>query len=356
MATKAERLPSGSYRSRAEYKDIHGTRRFKSFTVAPIAGDWRAAAKKAEMLARQFELQHPADTLSVLQAVQRYVANRSSVCSPSTLRAYQSIIKTHLAPFEFVQCCDISSSDIQSFINRLSAAHSPKTTRNVSALLLGALAESFPDRRFAVSLPRKRAVERHIPQTEDVQLLLRESSGELRLLIALAAMATLRLGEACGLRVEDVDPQTSTIHVRGSLVHTPDGVWLWKDHPKTASSVRSIPVSPELVSELVASQATSGLIFSKNPHAYGLQFIRLRSRLGLKCRFHDLRHYSASVMELLGIPSAYQQSRGGWSSDAVLKSTYQHAFSKEAERFAAQTNRFMSSSFGDLVRGTNVAH
>ena len=39
-------------------------------------------------------------------------------------------------------------------------------------------------------------------------------------------------------------------------------------------------------------------------------------------RFHDLRHYNASIQHALGIPDAYLMQSGGRENDSVLKSVF----------------------------------
>ena len=352
MATKATRLPSGSYRARAEYRE-DGRRKFKSFTVSlkNYGGDWRAAARQAELLARQWESLHPADevVLTVPEAVAAYIDNRSAICSPSTIRGYRSMEKRIREGWQGVECRDVTQQRIQSYINSIASGHTPKTTRNIGALLLSSLREAMPEKHFTVSFPRHRAVERHIPTDADVRALLAAGDAEMRLLISLAAVATLRLGEACALRYEDIDREHSCIRIRGVIVHDASGVWSYKDHPKTAASSRVI-ILPQEVLRMLGDG--SGFIFQSTPAAYGIRFQKLRDRLGLRCRFHDLRHYSASIMAAIGIPSVYAQERGGWSSDAVLRSVYQNPLLDQSVAFAAKTNEYFSEA---LFRGTNVA-
>ena len=65
-------------------------------------------------------------------------------------------------------------------------------------------------------------------------------------------------------------------------------------------------------------------------------FVRAIEAAGLPhMRFHDLRHLSASVLVSLGIPNLYSRERGGWSTDSILESVYQHTFS--ADRAAVDT-------------------
>ena len=76
-----------------------------------------------------------------------------------------------------------------------------------------------------------------------------------------------------------------------------------------------------------------------------VRFIRLRDSLGLKCRFHDLRHYAASIMHSIGIPDQYIMERGGWSSDAILKSVYRNVLKDKNNEFTDKTNEYFKNKF-----------
>ena len=49
-------------------------------------------------------------------------------------------------------------------------------------------------------------------------------------------------------------------------------------------------------------------------------------------RFHDFRHYSASIMHAIGIPDQYIMARGGWKTDTVLKAVYRKCDSTMSKR------------------------
>ena len=55
-------------------------------------------------------------------------------------------------------------------------------------------------------------------------------------------------------------------------------------------------------------------------------------------RFHDLRHYCASIQHAIGIPDAYIMQRGGWGSDGVLKEVYRHAMSDKENEMNTKAN------------------
>jgi len=51
-------------------------------------------------------------------------------------------------------------------------------------------------------------------------------------------------------------------------------------------------------------------------------------------RFHDLRHYSASIMHAIGIPDQYIMRYRGWGSNAVLKAIYRNTPDDYQQNFA----------------------
>lgn len=76
-----------------------------------------------------------------------------------------------------------------------------------------------------------------------------------------------------------------------------------------------------------------------NPNELTQRFINAIDRLQIpKFRFHDLRHYSASVMHAIGVPDVYIMQRGGWSSDYTLKNIYRGSMDDFQKKFTDITN------------------
>lgn len=73
---------------------------------------------------------------------------------------------------------------------------------------------------------------------------------------------------------------------------------------------------------------------------------KLCAESGFTLTFHQMRHLNASVMLMLGIPDKYAMERGGWSSNGVLKSVYQHTFSEERRHVDERIDGY----FNDLLR------
>lgn len=94
MAT-AKKLPSGSWRTQAK-KTINGKKVVKSFTVHPkeCGGDSRKAKAFSELAAREWQIgEEEKETLgmTVSQALDSYIEDRTAVLSPSTILVYQQM-------------------------------------------------------------------------------------------------------------------------------------------------------------------------------------------------------------------------------------------------------------------------
>ena len=105
--------------------------------------------------------------------------------------------------------------------------------------------------------------------------------------------------------------------------------WVLKE-PKTFSSNRTIEL-PHFVIEKMSG--ISGQIIKVHPDALSERFRRAIRSSGLqKFRFHDLRHYSASILHAIGVPDQYIMQRGGWASDHVMKAVYRNTIDEETTK------------------------
>ena len=69
-------------------------------------------------------------------------------------------------------------------------------------------------------------------------------------------------------------------------------------------------------------------------------------------RFHDLRHYSASIQHALGIPDAYIMQAGGWGDDRVLKDVYRHTFEESEKKMGNIAINYFDSMQHNIKRNT----
>lgn len=315
MAT-AKQNKNGTWSIRVyAYTDEHGTTHTKMFT----------AGKKSEVLsmARAFEMERERlskNNLTVKEALERYISSREKTLSPSTIRAYKINVRNHFEEIGRIRVNNLDSDIIQDWIDDLSDDHSPKTVRNVYGLLRSAVLAVRPLLVMNVKLPTRERPDLYTPTNDDIALLLQRSDGDLHLAIGLAAFATLRRGEICALHRSDL--VGSDLTVRAAVVADQDG-HLVRKSPKTYSSYRTITLPDFLVEEIKTKEDQ---LVDLTPSQLSDRFASLVKRCGLPhIRFHDLRHYSASMMHAAGIPDQYIMQRGGWSSDHVMKRVYINA-------------------------------
>lgn len=327
---KIEKLPSGRYRMRVYDGKA---KKSKSFTadskkeVKQMAAEWMAGVMPS------------GSDITVADAIERYISSRSAVLSPSTIRGYRKLQHLYYEAVADYAAGSVGADTVQRWINDLSRTQSPKSIRNIYALFSSAVSAACSGRSFAVSLPQKKPVERHIPTDDAVKALIADASGDLRKAILLASIGTLRRGECCALTYADISG--NTIHISKDMVEGASGGWVIKDTPKNSSSDRYIEF-PEAVIKELGSGGGNERIIQLNPNMLSQRFSRLRDKHGLSCRFHDLRHYAASIMHAIGIPDQYIMERGGWSSDAILKSVYRNVLDDKRKEFSDRVNGYLS--------------
>ena len=119
--------------------------------------------------------------------------------------------------------------------------------------------------------------------------------------------------------------------MRNTLINV-DGQHIEKRSTKTIESTRQIRLPARILDLIAVLPEEQEYLTTIKDHALYMRFSRLLERHGIEhISFHDLRHMSASIMLALGIPDKYAMERGGWSTPNVMKSVYQHTFSKERQ-------------------------
>lgn len=335
----AHRLPSGNWRVKATVgKSPEGKRIEKSFT-APTR-------REAEFMAAQFLAdQSPTRDcdLTLGQAIDNYIASKDAVLSPSTIAGYKRIRKNWIGTLEFVKLKDLTSTHVQKAVNNLARDHSPKTVRNFFGLISTSYSTYFPDRKLSVTLPQKKHIEMIIPTAEELNILLdavQDTPDELPIL--LAAFCGLRRSEIAALDLtKDIDYQNDRISITKAIVQDADGIEVEKG-TKAYASNRVIDAPPYVVDKLREAR-DSGLIHPISLTSFSSRFSKIVRRLDLPhFRFHDLRHYYASVMLRLGVPDKYAMKRMGHSTPNMLKTVYQHIMQDKDDEISATINGYFS--------------
>jgi integrase len=327
---KARKLPSGNYRTLVyDFTDEKGKRHYKSFTAS--------TKKEAEYLAAKFSISKKSTVnqeysdLTLEEAILRYCETKSNILSPSTIMGYKAMLRTSYETIKAFQLEQINQEVIQIWANEYSLSHSPKTVRNAHGLLSSVFSVYKPDFALRTTLPKKCKYKAYVPNDKEVEILMRtHKANDNGMLIAscLSAFGTLRRSELCALTIDDV--QGNSIHVCKAMVMTEHRNFVVKDMTKNISSNRIIEL-PEFIIKMFPN---SGNIVPYTPAQITLHHYRALTKIDIPYfRFHDLRHYAASIMHALGIPDQYIMQTGGWSSDTTLKNIYRGTIDDYSKKF-----------------------
>ena len=114
--------------------------------------------------------------------------------------------------------------------------------------------------------------------------------------------------------------------------------WEREKGAKSFKGYRTIPMPPR-IAELLA-EADEGHVIKISAAAITYRFHRLMDKRNMRhIRFHDLRHYYASVMLSMGMPGGYAMDFMGHSSPGMLKK-YQHIMDKERGIWSDKLSEF----------------
>lgn len=339
MAT-AKKQPSGAWKVRVySHTDKDGKKHYKAFTAPTKTEAERQASEFGDITDRA----HRKD-LTVAEALKRYADAKEHVLSPKTHSNYVYMAGRYYGSIAHKKIRRLDNEDIQVFVSELAGKYSPRTVEAVYTFLRSAINLYLPGKKFhGIVLPKKARKRRTAPPSEQIRALFDAADGELKIAIALAAFGSMRRGEICALCYGDI--HDNTIHIERDMVINHDGEWVIKDIPKTSDSIRDV-LLPEEVIKLIGSGDPKERIIDKTPNAITCAFVRLRNKLGIQIRFHDLRHYFASIGAVLGIPDIYLASFGGWGkSSTVMKEVYQNQLEEETTKYASA----MAEYFRHLV-------
>ena len=342
---KAKKLPSGNWRARVYVgKDANGKRIYESVTASTKKeAEYQAAA------VRMNKAEQKAGKISFHDACRQFIDSRSNVISPNTLVEYTRMAEKDLSPLHRIYVCDITPATIQAFINSYAADHSPKTVRNLHGFICSVLSTAAPDLKLKTMLPQKRKTEIAIPTEQNIQAAVAGADDEMKAAILLASQLGMRRGEICALTWADVE--NNQISISKSLAKNVDKKWVVKP-PKTTAGTRIIPSTPAVDHALSVlrkpSSKKTDRIFSKSPDAISRKWERMCDACGFDCRFHDLRHYNASVMLALGVPDKYAMARMGHATTNMLKTVYQHLQEDKNRAFNDKINAFFDEMHHEM--------
>lgn len=175
----------------------------------------------------------------------------------------------------------------------------------------------------------------------------------------------IRRSELCGLRWQDFDPATASIAVVRSVHVLPRGR-IEVRSPKTHRGRRRVDLDPQLCADLLDYRAQcqgwaidqgrpwseSSYVFARHdgtpcrPHTLTQLWDRTVTKLGIRCRLHDLRHTAASLMLALGADAKFISVHLGHASAAFTMDVYAHLLPNRGAEVARSLGRLLNGPGG----------
>lgn len=339
---RAKKLPSGSWRVRVfDFTDSTGKQHYKSFTSSDQSPKGKI---KAERMASEYLLNKETskrDKITLSEAWDCYVNSRSNVLSPATVREYQQTKKNAFLPLMNKDIYEITQEDVQICVNEMSEHNSPKTVRNKHGMLSAIFKMYRPEFVLRTHLPQKQRPNLHIPTEEEFKKVLayaKEHDHDMYIAILLGALAPMRRSEICGLRMSDIDGDT--IHIQRAVVIDSNRNLVEKT-TKTIAGDRFVTMPRFVIDQI---RPFNDRVISLSPTQITDRFEHIIKACDVShFRFHDLRHYGASLLHSMNVPDSYIMERGGWGNASSLTNIYRHALSDKSIQISNQINSYFAT-------------
>jgi integrase len=292
--------------------------------------------------------------------------------SPNTARGYRSKIDQYLLPaLGDIRLRKVSAHQLDAFYRELRARGGKRgrplavnTVRGVHRIVHRAFEQAVRWGWLArnpaslASPPRGQPALSEIPEPTQIMAVLAlagQKNRDLADIAHLAVMTGARRSELCGLQWGDLDLESGSGRIVRSIADTPE---LEIKVPKTMRSKRTVALDPATVEMLRTRKLRAGevalacgvklkptaYVFSDDPDGarplrplvLSGRWRRLADAAGVKCRFHDLRHFTASQLIGAGVAVTTVAERLGHASTKMTVDVYGHPV-RDADRHAAET-------------------
>lgn len=331
IVPKAKKLPSGNWfiNLRLGGQNIPITESTERRCIQ------QAQYIKAEYLAgKRMDAAQKKSESTLTQAIDKYIASKQNILSPSTICGYRAIQKNYFQSLMSRPVSKITESVAQSAVNNERKLHAAKTISNAWRFIATVIHEETGV-RIEVSLPQIIRKDIKFLDPDQIKVFTKAVAGTDVEIAALLALCSLRRSELLALQWDDVDLKAATATVRAAMVQDESHKYVLKEETKNQSSRRIVPLMPQLVDALKNAPRTSSHVVTLSSHVVYDRINRVCKANGLpEVGVHGLRHSFASLAYSLGMSEKITMEIGGWSDDATMKKIYTHI--ARADRLKAE--------------------
>ena len=299
---------------------------------------------KAEHRAGKRRIEHDNASITLSDAIDKYISRRSNVLSPLTIRSYRIIQNNR---FQSVMDRPLKSiRDWQRVVNAEAKTCAPKTLKNAWGFVRSVVHEATGEYPPEVKLPQVVAGNRAFLTPEQITVFVSAVKDTHYAIPALLALSSLRISEIQALQWEDIPLNPKFIHVQGAVVLDENNAKVRKNTNKNVSSTRNVPVMiPELSAAIKRDRKTNGPVMdmAQNSLRYGVRKICRENDLP-DVGIHGLRHSFASLAYHLQIPERIAMEIGGWSDTQTMQKIYTHIAQSDISRYQTEMMDFFKNA------------
>ncbi|HAT1993768.1 site-specific integrase [Fluoribacter dumoffii] len=265
---------------------------------------------------RAYIFGHVKSKITIGELLREFLEEAKSTKEASTFRGYKRVCDGHLFPmFDTVKIQDLQPAILRKWIRNLNCT--TKTVANILIPLRAVIEQALVDQYIKENPLNSIIVDKLLNKetkksdykpdpfsVDEINLILNNSEGQVRLLFQFAFFTGLRVSELIGLRWEDVDFQNQIIHVEETIVAKE------AKGPKTEAGVRDVLLLPPALEALEQQKqytfSLKGRVFH-NPQTNKpwetsqqirrTQWMHILKRAGIRYRnTYQTRHTYASMM------------------------------------------------------------
>ena len=285
--------------------------------------------------------------LTLSQAIDAYIAERSNTLSPSTVRGYRIIQRTRFQSTMPRVLSRISPSEWRGIVNDELGIVSRKTVKNAWAFIKSVLSAQGidVDNAVKVSQPRKKRDANWL-EPDEIKKFVAAAADDPLCVPMLLALMSMRISEIDALRWENIPPHPEFIRTSGVRIMDEHHHWVTLAEHKTIESDRSVPLLiPELRAAIERDRKPSGKLLDIHQNTLRSAVERTCARAGVKrVTVHQLRHSFASLSAHLRIPAEISMEIGGWNNDKIMKEIYTHIARSDIDRYKNEMWNFYNST------------
>lgn len=285
--------------------------------------------------------------LTLSQAIDAYISERSNTLSPSTVRGYRIIQRTRFQSTMPRVLSRISPSEWRGIVNDELGIVSRKTVKNAWAFIKSVLSAQGidVDNAVKVSQPRKKRDANWL-EPDEIKKFVAAAADDPLCVPMLLALMSMRISEIDALRWENIDPHADFIHTTGARIRNENNEYVLKAEQKNLESDRNVPLLiPELRAAILRDWKPEGKVLSVCQTTLRCAVERTCARAGVRrVTVHQLRHSFASLSAHLRIPAEISMEIGGWNNDKIMKEIYTHIARSDIERYKNEMWNFYNST------------